>query len=862
MDPVVLRHEAVALSIEAMFYRVFKSICLLLPCIIPSLLAADVTLLHRIRKYDFLTGVDVTLGNAASVVLSFNALDQQFTMLLQPNDMLVQQAGVVRIHGEDGDVQEHSLNDFASGRAFHGKVVEEDSRGILKEVGWARIIFHDDDLWMGRLDPDFEGVFTNRNGMYHIKHVDLYKMAKRPDDAPVMPMLDRPKHQQRSRLIIYADSQEGHVAATCSNTAFPFSTPAGCGVDSDLFANATSPLAGSSNSKLGKRDLLSSISASDEHSCGFDPSIHIRMGAEIMTEGQSRLAERAPLGCPTSRQVLGVGAAADCTYTAQYGSPSKVLTQILSDFNSASKVYENTFNVTLALVEVSIHQTCTPSNNSIMWNQACSDAYTINNRLSDFSRWRGQKSADQAGLWHLLTNCPTGPSVGIAWLGTVCETKFTSQQTNGQTQYVSGCGVSSIVPTEWKVVAHEIGHNFGAIHDCVSSQCPCAGASCACCQCSNCDCQGQYIMHPTDNSVLDAFSPCSQNTICSQFPKLGTCLKTPGFFSTVTSGICGNGIKEAGEECDCGAQCATDSCCDGATCKFKNNAKCDDLNDDCCRNCQLMSNGTVCRDSIGVCDYAEYCNGVNASCPADQHVSDGTSCDSARGLTCASGICTSRDLQCMSNNTYFTTTGACPGHESDCALWCSAGSVGCLKGAGSYLDGTPCGYGGRCYQGSCTSSNFFYELLNWFKSNPSIAIPAGVLIGIMAFGVVLGICTCCVRRWRHKQGVMGYGLPQRLRSPDSFAAGVSTYQADASNFVDPTRYNGPAYTPRDDLLMSRAYDSPSQTPLRGTPMQLAGPLVRLLAEQPLAAPAPRMQAPPRPPQRAQFVTYNRYGAES
>ena len=255
----------------------------------------------------------------------------------------------------------------------------------------------------------------------------------------------------------------------------------------------------------------------------------------------------------------------------------------------------------------------------------------------------------------------------------------------------------------------------------------------------------EIVMHPTDNSILDAFSPCSQTTICSQYPKLGTCLRckcgihlhpatalhlltiyralAPGYFSTISAGVCGNGVKEAGEQCDCGTQCATDNCCDGATCKFKNNAQCDQLNDECCQNCQLMSNGTVCRPSMGVCDYTEYCNGLNATCPPDQFVADGTVCNSAQGLACASGSCTSRDQQCISNNTYFTTVGVCPGHESDCALWCSTGSSGCLKGAGSFLDGTPCGYGGMCYQGSCTSSNFFYQILNWFQTNPSIAIP-------------------------------------------------------------------------------------------------------------------------------------------
>jgi hypothetical protein len=51
--------------------------------------------------------------------------------------------------------------------------------------------------------------------------------------------------------------------------------------------------------------------------------------------------------------------------------------------------------------------------------------------------------------------------VGVAWLGTLCQTDSTSQ--SGST--VSGTGVSSSTRTEWSLTSHEIGHNFGAIHD-------------------------------------------------------------------------------------------------------------------------------------------------------------------------------------------------------------------------------------------------------------------------------------------------------------------------------------------------------------------------------------------------------------
>ena len=110
-------------------------------------------------------------------------------------------------------------------------------------------------------------------------------------------------------------------------------------------------------------------------------------------------------------------------------------------------------------------------------------------------------------------------------------------------------------------------------------------------------------MHPLDNAATDKFSTGSINAICQSFPKLGTCLKDPSSFVSVATGICGNGVKEKDEQCDCGlpADCK-DTCCDAATCKLKAGAVCADGNDSCCSQCQFKANGTVCHPSNGVCD--------------------------------------------------------------------------------------------------------------------------------------------------------------------------------------------------------------------------------------------------------------------
>jgi len=128
---------------------------------------------------------------------------------------------------------------------------------------------------------------------------------------------------------------------------------------------------------------------------------------------------------------------------------------------------------------------------SAPWNVACNSTFSMDNDLSVFSAWRGQRGNDGVGIWTLLTGCSSGAEVGVAWLGMLCQYKATAQGA----QTVSGANVVSATADEWKVLAHEIGHGFGAYHDCTSSTCP---TSQVCCPLSSttCDARAQYIVHP------------------------------------------------------------------------------------------------------------------------------------------------------------------------------------------------------------------------------------------------------------------------------------------------------------------------------------------------------------------------------
>ena len=467
-------------------------------------------------------------------------------------------------------------------------------------------------------DLSIDGVIKKGNEMFHLARIENYAKAKRDIDVEVPSTVAGHPLNQHAHTMIFKDEQ-------------PSETQDRWGPDSLLSMTPLHPLLIKRNEN--KSNTVESFGCEVPHNADAVEQYFASIKKE---QASNKVFRRAPSGCPTSMKVLPMGVAADCTYVKSYGSIDKALTQILSDWNAASKIYEQAFNVQLAVVKVDIHDSCDQSGTQ-PWNQPCSSSYKISTRLSDFSQWRGQFSNDGLGLWHLMTQCSTQPSVGIAWINMLCNTQSQQQPSDSGTQYVSGTGVSSIVPVEWKVVAHEIGHNFGAYHDCMTSNCPCTDScacqiggktqTCTCAPCSpNCDCQGQFLMHPLDNSATDQFSPASINSICSQFPTIGTCLKDPGTISAIVPGICGNGVKEMNEDCDCGSNCDKDPCCDGSTCNFKGNAQCDDLNDNCCINCKFKPAGTTCHSSAGVCDNTLYCSGNNGSCPSNSFFPDGSSC--------------------------------------------------------------------------------------------------------------------------------------------------------------------------------------------------------------------------------------------
>ena len=595
--------------------------------------------------------------------------------------------------GLDGNVRhtDHILRHEY--KVFKGSSWAKDRNDHWDNVGWARIVVRQDGI-----HPLFEGAFTIYGNHHHVQLSSNYRQTKHDLDPEL-------KDYEDEYMTVFRDSDVSRsafrqdlkrdVGQDCSSDSLPFNTDP----EHPIFKQTLKRDTGfwgtmSTNSLLGKRQIDNSGTYG-----GNSGNVNLR-GSIGSTAG-----------CPSTRKVALIGVATDCTYTGAFNSTDTMRQNVITQVNSASNLYQDTFNITLGLRNLTVSDASCPGQapQSAPWNIGCGST-TITDRLNLFSTWRGARQ-DSNAYWSLFSTCNTGAEVGLAWLGQLCTSGTTNgSATAGGSQTVTGANVIVRTANEWQVFAHESGHTFGAVHDCGSQTCADSQTvnSQQCCplSTSSCDAQAKYIMNPSSDGGITTFSPCSVGNICSAIGRNSVnskCLTDNKGVATISGNQCGNGIVEDGEDCDCGGTdgCGDKACCEPTTCKFKSGAVCDDSNEGCCRGCQFASSGTVCRASTGQCDPQETCSGTNSTCPSDQTAPDGTKCgNDTQHLQCASGQCTSRDQQCktvMGSYTQGNDTYAC--NSQTCMLSCASPEFGpnvCYSMQQNFLDGTPCSGGGKC----------------------------------------------------------------------------------------------------------------------------------------------------------------------
>jgi len=246
--------------------------------------------------------------------------------------------------------------------------------------------------------------------------------------------------------------------------------------------------------------------------------------------------------------------------------------------------------------------------------------------------------------------------------------------------------------------AHELGHAFGAHHDPK--------------ECQPTEKQGgKYIMYDKATTGTKRnnryFSKCSIDSMVPVINAKGLD-QTYGCFVNRRIAICGNGIVEYPEICDCGtASTCNERCChpyDGTnrSCLLRHEAfECSPSRGPCCSNetCRVYPQWTRCREATD-CKFDGRCDGRTWTCAPSQSRPDNTTCAS-HTMVCSKGYCNGSICLlygfkgCMCENRADQCKVCCM-NEGKCTVATNISSITNLKSP-FVLPGNPChDYLGYC----------------------------------------------------------------------------------------------------------------------------------------------------------------------
>jgi len=309
----------------------------------------------------------------------------------------------------DGTVESVEEINRLAYKVFKGDTWLQHRQGAeWTNVGWARVMVYQDGS-----QPLFEGAFRVDGNHHHIQTRTNYLRTRLPQDPEV-------DDGGEEYMVVWRDSditQDAHAElrrdiveeSSCTADFLPFNVqpehPVYAGMKRDR---------GGLKEEAGFWGSLSTRSLLSERQIDGTTQGNGAGGNLISSIGNTN-------GCPNARKVALVGIATDCTYTASFNSSESARQNVITQINSASALYESSFNISLGIKNLTVMATACPGTPaaSAQWNVPCSSSITIQDRLNLFSAWRGNQT-DNNAWWTLLSTCATGQAIGLAWLGQAC----------------------------------------------------------------------------------------------------------------------------------------------------------------------------------------------------------------------------------------------------------------------------------------------------------------------------------------------------------------------------------------------------------------------------------------------------------